>query len=184
MRMHKSVIGLVGVAGMLAAISPALGATGRAHRAPSFSKPVVLKGYGGGEPSLALDPNRPNYVYVTAPQGIPSVAGSALGISSPNGIGFWASHDGGRTFPVKANIGSDIGGGDSDVVVGSNGTVYVADLEAAGASICTSHDHGRSWTSGNALSAADKCNGVTTNQQGPENDRQWLNVSHGQSDAV
>lgn len=185
---RRTAVAVVGSLAALAAVPPALGASSSGARAPKFAKPVVLKGYAGGEPSIALDPYHPNDVYVVAPQAIPAAANNALWqtglLSGPapaaEGIGFWASHDGGRTFPVKANIGSSIGGGDSDVTVGSDGTVYVADLEAAGTSICTSSDHGKSFTSGNALSSVDTCNGVTTNQQGPDNDRQWLNVQHGQ----
>ena len=185
---RRTAVAVVGSLAALGAIPPALGASSSGPAAPTFSKPVILKGYAGGEPSLALDPYHPSDVYVVAPQAIPAVANTALwqtGLLSgpapaPKGIGFWASHDGGRTFPVSANIGSNVGGGDSDIIVGSDGTVYVADLEAAGTSICTSSNHGKSFTSGNALSSVDSCNGVTTNQQGPDNDRQWLNVQHGQ----
>jgi hypothetical protein len=181
---RRTAVAVAGSLVALAAVPPALGASssGRAA-APTFAKPVVLSGYGGGEPSIALDSSHPGDVYVVAPQGIPAVVGGVLG-SPDKGIGFWASHDGARTFPVKANIGSSAGGGDSDVIVGSDGTVYVADLEAAGTSICTSTNHGKSFTSGNALSAVDSCSGVTTNQQGPDNDRQWLNVQHGQQDTL
>jgi hypothetical protein len=189
--MHRrtTLIALAGVAGTVAAMTPAMGA---ASVAPRFAKPVVLKHYAGGEPSLALDPRNPNNVYVTAPQAIPAAANNALWstglFSGPTpaakGVGVWASYDGGKTFPIAQNIGSAFGGGDSDVEVGSDGAVYVADLEAAGAAICVSHDHGKTFTSGNAASSVDKCSSVTTNQQGPENDRQWLNVGRGQKDAV
>jgi hypothetical protein len=183
MRSRKPLIALIGITGTLAAVTPALATTGSAI-APKFTAPMELKGYAGGEPSLAVDPSHPKNVYVAAPQGIPSGAGYALGISAPNGIGFWASHDGGRTFPIAQNLGSGFGGGDSDVEVGTDGTVYVADLEAAGAAICTSADHGKTFTSGNVLKAADNCQTVTTNQQGPENDRQWLNADRSQNGAV
>jgi hypothetical protein len=189
---RRSLIALAGLVGSAAAIAPAMATTTGTTGAPVFTKPTMLKGYAGGEPSLAIDPVHPNDVYVTAPQAIPSAANNALWstglFSGPTpaakGVGFWASHDGGRTFPIAQNIGSAAGGGDSDVEVGSDGTVYVADLEAAGAAICTSTDHGKTFTSGNAASAADKCNSVTTNQQGPENDRQWLSAEHGQSNVV
>lgn len=189
---RRSLIALAGIVGTAAAIAPALATTSSTSAAPVFTKPMMLKGYAGGEPSLAIDPLHPNYVYVTAPQAIPSAANNALwatGLFSgptpaPKGVGFWASRDGGRTFPIAQNVGSAAGGGDSDVEVGADGTVYIADLEAAGAAICTSTDHGKTVTSGNAASAADKCDSVTTNQQGPENDRQWLNVGRGQTDAV
>src|SRR4051794_41322488 len=104
----------------------------------------MLKGYAGGEPSLALDPVNSKNVYVTAPQAIPSIANNALwstGLFSgptpaPKGVGFWASHDGGRTFPIAQNIGSAIGGGDPPVEGGSHRPGYGADLEAARAPVC------------------------------------------------
>jgi hypothetical protein len=172
-----------GLVATLGAMTPALANSD--STAAKFTKPVVLKGYAGGEPSLALDPRNPNNVYVTAPQFVPAIANSLIGApAGDKGVGFWASYNGGRTFPVARNVGSYTGGGDSDVAVGSDGTVYVADLEATAAAICTSHDHGKSWASGNVASAADDCSGVTTNQQGPENDRQWLTVAHGQADVI
>jgi hypothetical protein len=185
MRRSRALFALAGVAATLATAAPVLAKPAKpAPSAPKFSSAVLLKGFGGGEPSLALDPRNPRNVYVAAPQGIPTGLNLAIGGSTTSGVGFWASHDGGRSFPIAQNIGSALGGGDSDVEVGSDGTVYVADLEAAGAAICTSHNGGRTFTSGNALSALDSCKTVTTNQQGPENDRQWLNVGRGQKDAV
>jgi hypothetical protein len=185
MRPRRTTLALVGVLGTLAAATPVVAhATSGSSIAPRFTAPLELKGYGGGEPSLALDPSNSRNVYVTAPQGIPTGVNAAFGSSTTSGVGFWASHDGGKTFPVAHDLGSAFGGGDSDVEVGADGTVYVADLEAAGAAICTSIDHGRTFTSGNAAKAADNCQNVTTNQQGPENDRQWLNVDHAQSSTV
>jgi hypothetical protein len=183
MRRTPLLLAAAGLTGALA-VTPALATS---HAAPGFSKAVMLKGWAGGEPSLALDPRNPRNVYVTAPQFIPAVANRIPGGPTPgtNGIGFWASYDGGKTFPVSQDIGSTTGGGDSDLEVGSDGTVYVADLEATSTAMCVSHDHGHTFTSGNAASAVDKCNAVTTNQQGPDNDREWINVGRGgQRDAV
>jgi len=185
MRTRRTTLALIGAVGTLAAATPVVAhATSGGSTAPKFSKAIELKGFGGGEPSLALDPSNSKNVYVTAPQGIPTGANVVFGSSTTSGVGFWASHDGGKSFPIAQNLGSAFGGGDSDVEVGTDGTVYVADLEAAGAAICTSSDHGRTFTSGNAAKAADNCQNVTSNQQGPENDRQWLNVGRGQTDAV
>src|SRR4051794_4427007 len=182
MRRSYALIAITGAVATLAAAGPVLAKP--APVAPRFNRPVLLGGFGGGEPSLSLDPSNPRNVYVTAPQGIPTGVNLALGGAATSGVGFWASRDGGKTFPVAKNIGSSFGGGDSDVEVGSDGTIYVADLEAAGAAICPSHDHGKTFTSGNAASSVDGCKNVTTNQQGPENDRQWLNVGRGQKDTV
>jgi hypothetical protein len=153
------------------------GGTGSAS-GPTWSSPVELQGkLNGGEPSLVFDPSSPNYAYVVAPQAIPAASNALIGGTNTNGVGFWASSNGAQSFGSGINIGSTVGGGDSDVAVDpKNGSVYTADLEAVAADICKSSDHGQSFTSGNALAAGDACNAVTTNQQGPEDDRPWLNV--------
>lgn len=185
MRAPRTTLALIGAVGTLAAASPVVAhAASGSSSAPKFSAPMMLKGYAGGEPSIALDPSNSKYVYVTAPQSFPTGANVVFGGSTTSGVGVWASRDGGKTFPIAQNIGSAFGGGDSDVEVGTDGTVYVADLEAAGAAVCTSTDHGATFSSGNAAKSADGCKNVTTNQQGPENDRQWLTVGHNQTDAV
>jgi hypothetical protein len=172
------------LAGGLAALTPNLASAGTSL-APRFAGLEKLNTWAGGEPSIAIDPNNPNDVYVTAPQFVPAALNSTLGIPGGNqGVGVWASYNGGRSFPVSENIGSSTGGGDSDVAVGSDGTVYVADLEATAADICVSTDHAHTFSSGNAASSVDHCGPVTTNQQGPENDREWLTVDRGQHDAV
>jgi hypothetical protein len=184
MNRRRATVAAIGILGVAGAVAPTL-ATASAGTAPRFSAPLELKGWAGGEPSIALDPSNPNNVYVVAPQAVPAALNPIFGFpAGGQGVGFWASHDGARSFPIRLNIGSSTGGGDSDVEVGSDGTVYVADLEATAADICVSTDHGRSFTSGNAVKAVDQCGAVTTNQQGPENDRQWLNVGRGQHDAV
>src|SRR3954453_8182771 len=144
------------------------------------TKPDYLS---GGEPSLAFDPNGDGHVYVTAPQFIPSGAGSACNqlsntfglpftcsaTNSPTGIGYWASDDGGVSWPRSGNTGPANGGGDSDVAVLPDHTVLAADLEAADASICISHDFAKTWSNCS--------NGITANHTGPEDDREWLTVA-------
>src|SRR3954471_18084337 len=141
----------------------------------SFSSPVQLPhgdpakhpAYGGGEPSLAFDPSGDGHVYVTAPQGIPTAAGNVLGAGdAAQGVALWASGDHGATWPTTTITGAANGGGDSDVEVLGDHTVLVADLEAAAAAICTSQDFAR---------PCGDCDGaLATNQQGPENAREWL----------
>ncbi len=173
--MKLRVLGLAGIAVALLTAAPA-GArshpatTARPRAALAFSAPQRLPAWAGGEPSLAFDPSGDGAVYITAPQSIPAVANGPFQTGGRSrGVGLWASHDGGRSFPINRNIGSAAGGGDSDVEVGSDHTVYVADLEAAGAAICTSTDGGRSFRSGPG-----GCEGLPFDQAGPENDRQWL----------
>ena len=79
-----------------------------AASASTFMTPVKLAGAAGGEPSIASGPL--GDVFVTGPQGIPS------GANGTPGVGFWASRDGGSTFGSAKLIGSDSGGGDSDVL--------------------------------------------------------------------
>src|SRR4051812_39930568 len=111
----------------------------------SFTSPQKLPQFAGGEPSLAFDPNGTGDTYVVAPQGIPSAAGAVLIGTAAQGIGFWGSHDGGKTFPEVLNTGTGNGGGDSDVEVAKDHSVFAADLEAADAAICISTDRGKSF---------------------------------------
>jgi hypothetical protein len=152
-----------------------LALAGPASAAGLFETPRLLPNgdpnahpfYGGGEPSIAFDPTGDGHVYVTAPQGIPTAASGAAGAGdSTQGVAFWGSADHAASFPTVRNTGAGNGGGDSDVEALGDHTVLVADLEAAAAAICTSHDFGKTFQ--------DCDGGVSNNQQGPENDRQWL----------
>jgi hypothetical protein len=189
------------IAACIAAVALA-GLPGGAGSSPlSFSKPQVLKGLSGGEPSIAVDPSG-KVIYVVAPQGVPTGVNNVLtpldtlGLINKGrydiptvGVAFWRSTDGGATWSRAANIGSSIGGGDSDIIVGKDHALYVADLEAAASAICTSKDYGKNFTSENALSGpiadasgmGNSCNGLSLDQAGPEDDRPWLNVGpHGE----
>lgn len=130
--------------------------------AATFAKPIELPEFDGGEPSLAIDPSGNGGVYVTAPQGL----------GGGKGIGFWGSNDHGRTFRLRSRIGSSVGGGDSDVEVGKDGTVYVADLEAAANAICRSTDRGRTFVD---AASGQPCDGIVGSQYGVVSDREWLN---------
>ena len=110
----------------------------------------------GGEPGLAYDPTGDGHIYANAPGG-------------PDGISFWASPDGGDTWPIAKGIGSSAGGEDSDIVAQGDHTVYAVDLEAAANAICRSTDFGKTFTDG-----CDESEGNATNQTGPESDRPWL----------
>src|SRR5881398_425423 len=78
---------------------------------PVFTPPLKLPkskpdgALAGGEPSVAYDPTGDGHVYADAPGG-------------PQGVSFWASADGGDTWPLAKAIGSNAGGGgDTDVEV-------------------------------------------------------------------
>src|SRR4051794_195046 len=96
-------------AGLFAAAALVASCVPSGHSAATFSSLLRLPQYAGGEPSIATS-TRDVDVYVTAPQGIPSAVGGAVG-GAGNGIGFWASYDAGKTFPLRANVGSTVGGG-------------------------------------------------------------------------
>ena len=101
----------------------------------------------------------------------------APGGGENGGVGFWRSPDGGRTFKRGRSLGSLIGGGDSDVEVGRDHTVYVADLEVAANALCRSHNYGRTFDS--------NCDtGIATNQTGVEADREWVSPSPTHPDLV
>ncbi|MCA1834223.1 MAG: glycoside hydrolase, partial [Actinobacteria bacterium] len=111
----------------------------------------------------------------------PQPPGAPQWTGGTNGVGFWASWDGGKSFPssLAKNIGDGTGGWDSDVTVGSDGNVYVADLDVTDTAICTSTDRGRTFSSTGV--AGDTCQTLALNRQGPETDRQWLTVGrHGE----
>jgi hypothetical protein len=167
MRPHLPLFGLLAVA--LAV--PTTAAAGVGFGPPQLlahGDPGAHPYWSGGEPSLTFDPSGDGHAYVTAPQFIPTAVDHALG-EGPDagvGVGVWSSADGGQTFPVTTLTGAANGGGDSDVEVLGDHTVLTADLEAIATAICTSKDFGKTFS--------DCDNGLATNQEGPENDRQWL----------
>lgn len=112
----------------------------------------------GGEPSVAFDRDG-RHVYVVAPGG-----------GENGGVGFWRSANRGRTFTKGRSLGSLLGGGDADVDVGPDHTVYIADLEVIANALCRSHDYGKTFDS--------NCDtGIASNQTGVESDREWVSPS-------
>jgi hypothetical protein len=150
----------VAAAGLIAIAAPVPAAEARV----AFTHPKKLhnsppKGeLQGGEPSVAFDRDG-RHVYVVAPGG-----------GENGGVGFWRSHDRGRTFSKGKSLGSVAGGGDADVDVGPDHTVFIADLEVAANALCRSHNHGKSFDS--------NCDtGIATNQTGVDSDREWVTPS-------
>src|SRR5438067_9132567 len=145
--MHR----LVALAALMAGVLLVLPAGVAPADGLQFSPPVQLphgdpKGspyFSGGEPSLGFDPQGV-HTYVVAPQGVPAALGGVFG-GNPLGVAYWASDDGGRTWPRSDLTGTGNGGGDSDVEVLQDHTVLVADLEATAAAICISHDFAQSF---------------------------------------
>jgi hypothetical protein len=160
-QMRRTILALLAAAGMVLA---AAGAAGAATK--NFTTPVQLSNPpSGGEPSIATDPY--GDVLVAGPQGIPS------GIAGHPGTGLWISRDDGTTFGAGRFIGSDIGGGDDDIIY-DQGTFYTADLEAIASEVCKSTDRGNTWTGVGPVPDPFGCTQVNTGQVGPSDDRPWL----------
>ena len=160
---------LVPICAMAALALPASASAGVAFSPPQqlpHGDPTAHPFYGGGEPSIAFDPTGDGHLYVTAPQGIPTAVGAAVGADADQGVSAWASGNFGQSFDTNVLTGAGNGGGDSDVEVLTDHTVLVADLEAAATDICTSTDFAKTFP--------DCSGGIATNQQGPDNDREWL----------
>lgn len=151
---------------LIATVLTLLFSAAAAHAQATFTAPAKLTGPAGGEPSIATD--QKGNVYVDGPQGIPS------GLNQEPGIGFWASHDNGTSWGPGKNIGSWLGGGDSDVITAPDGTVYVDDLEAVAAQVCKSTDHGNTFESVGPVPDPANCSLVGLGQVGPSDDRPWL----------
>jgi hypothetical protein len=151
----------VGVLAVMGALVPAASAT-------TFSSPLKLTGAAGGEPSIVTDPL--GDVFVSGPQGIPS------GANGTAGVGFWASHNDGSSFGPAKLIGSDTGGGDSDLLF-SKGALYVADLEASTAQICKSTDRGNTFNGIGPTPDPNHCTTTNGGQAGPSDDREWLTAA-------
>ncbi len=152
---------MIGVLAMFVVLAPAASAA-------SFTNPVKLTGATGGEPSIVTDPL--GDAFVSGPQGIPS------GANGTAGVGFWASHNDGTSFGPAKLIGSDTGGGDSDLLF-SKGALYVADLEASTAQICKSTDRGATFSGIGPTPDPNHCTTTNGGQAGPSDDREWLTAA-------
>jgi hypothetical protein len=126
----------------------------------AFSAPQAIdRDHRTGEPGIDVDPLG-RAIYVSAPSGL---------LSGHQGW-FWRSTDGGASWEFVEDVaglrlGTQVGGGDSDVVATPNGRLYYADLWLGDISVSRSDDLGRTWLVGNPA-ASDV----------PANDRQWLDV--------
>jgi hypothetical protein len=151
----------LGVVAVLGALAPAASAA-------SFTSPVKLTGATGGEPSIVTDPF--GDAFVSGPQGIPA------GANQSEGVGFWRSTNDGTSFGPAKIIGSQTGGGDSDLLF-SKGALYVADLEASTAQICKSTDRGVTFNGIGPTPDPNHCTTTNGGQAGPSDDREWLTAA-------
>lgn len=116
---------------------------------------VHMPSRGDGEPTIAVDRSR-DAIYVSAPVGIPAALGGQNA-----GVDLWRSLDGGASWSWSQPAFLDqAGGGDSDVVVGADGSVWLADLGLAAVYVGRSLDQGATWTASSPGAL--------------DSDRQWL----------
>jgi hypothetical protein len=136
----------------------------------AFDQPVYVTSgpaYQAAEPSIRVDATDANQrIWVTAPTGI-GVNTRSLPATPENGDLFWYSDDDGQTWTVVDGPGgvggpTVLGGGDSDVVTGPAGEIYVTGLTLANVTLGSSCDNGATFTS-NPVS-----------NLGTVEDRQWI----------
>jgi hypothetical protein len=108
----------------------------------SWSSRAVANLSDYGEPSIDLDHD--NNIYITAPGGA--------------GVQMWKSKDLGQTFEY-VEIGSDNGGGDSEIEFNLNDVGFTADLEVQDSAVSRSTDGFKTWDQQDV---------------GVEQDRQWF----------
>jgi hypothetical protein len=140
-----------------------------------FICPVEIPSSAGlGEPTIIHDAGQNNSgvdrLFVIAPAGVPTIAGSGNHPSSPL---FTSTDDGLHwTGPVYDTFCAGAAGGDSDAVADPSGNIYTTDLSLANSCLGVSEDHGGSYTAGNPYGT-----GYTAGD-----DRPWLAFNNGASE--
>ncbi len=136
---------------------PPLG-SGAAH---PFHAVTLPQSSGVSEPSIAVDHH--GRVFVTGPASITGHVGSTP--SSP----VWTSTDGAISFQGPASTaisgtpnGTDLGGGDSDILIDAYDSVFITSLWLGNTSLSVSGDNGASWAQ------------VPYSHVSPVDDRPWL----------
>src|SRR5947209_6969587 len=113
----------------------------------TFSKPIHVDARSAnqtGEPSIAVAPDGTEYI--GAPDGPGVRTPAALGASGTGGSLVWRSDNRGRSWTLLGSYDVPTGGGDSDIAVAPNGTVYASGLSyAACSTIGVSTDKGQTW---------------------------------------
>jgi hypothetical protein len=151
-----------------AAIVPATASTGTTTPDRAFNTPIVVDDDSAnftGEPSITVAPDGTEYI--VAPDG-PGVRVPAVAPGGGSGLGgslIYRSDDHGKTWSFLGSYDVPTGGGDTDIAVTPNGTLYASGLSyAACSTIAVSTDKGDTWLP-NPLAGCGKT---------PlSNDRQW-----------
>lgn len=137
---------------LLASTLPALLLGSSSAASPTFGTPVRTPGSAGFEQQINVAPD--GGIYVDEPAALPTFEHR-----------LWRSDDGGASFQrLNFNIPASRlpGGGDTDVVITPEGTVYFLDLWAGSNSLAVSTDRGDTWAYGNPITTL------------PLSDRQWI----------
>jgi hypothetical protein len=133
----------VAVAAGATAALPAHAGTGNRQ----FSTPIHIDATAAdqtGEPSIAVAPDGTEYV--VAPDGPGVRTPGALGASGVGGSLVWRSQDRGRSWTLLGSYDVPTGGGDTDIAVAPDGTLYASGLSyAACSTIGVSRDKGQTW---------------------------------------
>jgi hypothetical protein len=130
----------------------------------SFSPELYLPGGERfAEPGIQVAPD--GTIYVTAPGA--REPGPVPGVAT-FGDTIWRSDDGGQSFRRLPLPDSGFGGGDSDLAVASDGTLYQSGLWAGCVSLSVSHDKGETW----------QTNPLACGYAAAADDRNWL-ATHG-----
>jgi hypothetical protein len=134
---------LVGlVASLGAALVPAAASSGR-----QFSTPMHVSTDTAdytGEPSIIVA--KDGTEYIVAPDGPGVREPAALGGGGTGGSLLWRSTNGGRSWQRLGSYDVPTGGGDSDIAVTPNGTLYASGLSyVACSTVATSTDKGDTW---------------------------------------
>jgi hypothetical protein len=149
--------------GLAALAAPAV-AGGSARR---FGPPVhVDLANKTGEPSIAVGPDGTEYIVAPDGPGLrtPAQLGRLGGLGTGGSL-IWRSTDHGRTWVSLGSYDVPTGGGDTDIAVTPNGTLYASGLSyLACSTVSRSTDRGESWS---AMPIAG-CGRVPL-----MNDRQW-----------
>jgi hypothetical protein len=112
-----------------------------------FSTPIHVDSAAAdqtGEPSISVA--RDGTEYIVAPDGPGVRTPSGLGATGVGGSLIWRSLDRGRTWSLLGSYDVPTGGGDTDIAVAPNGTLYASGLSyAACSTIGVSTDKGQTW---------------------------------------
>ena len=136
--------------GLAAAVAAAATAGLPAHAGTGgrqFSTPIHIDAAAAdqtGEPSIAVAPDGTEYI--VAPDGPGVRTPGALGASGVGGSLVWRSQDRGHSWTLLGSYDVPTGGGDTDIAVAPNGTLYASGLSyAACSTIGVSTDKGQTW---------------------------------------